>query len=89
MDSLDTNWKIHLKKCPHCDNLVLLNGESVVNKKMAVWNLFNKMKSHLKEKCPLRARNYFEKKLVDVSIVITSKKENLNKISYEAEKILV
>jgi len=51
MKYLDISWKAELRSCPHCFSILNLTGQSIINKKCAITDLFHKINEHINCDC--------------------------------------
>lgn len=87
---LPISWKATIVTCPHCKSILHLVGESIVNRRCAIQDVFFKIKQHLTEDCIMKSEDRKVKK-TDVDIQKKSRHvQNLSLMTeHDTDKILV
>ena len=78
-------WQATIKKCPHCENVVNLQGESKVSEQCAVTDVFYKIEDHMKNKCITGK----VRKETELNIMTRSTYDNSTMSEWRSDKMLL
>ena len=81
-------WEATVTKCPHCEYIINVQGNSRVSEQLAVSDLFYKVDFHLNNKC-INWKNKLPKKETKLSMMTRSYRDNSSMSEWRTDKLLI
>lgn len=85
MKNIPFYWKASITRCPHCQSMILIDGESNTSKNCAIKDVFEKMNSHY-EKCFCKKQSLLK---TDIHLMIKSNNGLSTITEWDTNKILI